>query len=43
MWHNYTAAIAAAYAKDLLIVIPAVEVENTRKIGETVHAKKSGI
>jgi hypothetical protein len=43
MWHKYAAATAAAYAKDLLTVIPALEVENTRAIGETVHAEKGGI
>jgi hypothetical protein len=43
MWHKYAAAIAEAYAKNLLIVIPSLEVENTRTIGETVQAKKGGI
>ncbi|KAH6666143.1 TPR repeat protein [Halenospora varia] len=40
MWHKYAAAIAAAYAKDLLTVIPALEVENTRTIGEIIYAEK---
>jgi nucleoside phosphorylase len=47
MWHKYAAATAAAtaaaYAKDLLTVIPALEVEYTRTIGETVHSEKGGI
>lgn len=40
MWHKYAAATAAAYAKDLLTVIPSLEVENTRTIRETVQAEK---
>ena len=43
MWHKYAAAASAAYAKDLLTVIPALEVENTRTIGETVRTEKGGI
>jgi hypothetical protein len=43
MWHKYAAATATAYAKELLTIIPSLEVENTRIIRETVHAKKGGI
>lgn len=43
MWHKYAAATAAAYAKDLLTVIPSLEVKNTQTIGETVQAEEGGI
>ena len=34
-WQPYAAAVAAAYAKELLCVIPANQVVPTRPIGET--------
>ena len=43
MWRKYTVATAAAYAKDLLTVIPSLKAEKTRIIWETVQAQKVGI
>jgi hypothetical protein len=43
MWHKYAAATAAAYAKDLLTVIPSLEVKNIQTIRETFYAEKGGI
>ena len=34
-WQPYAAAVAAAYAKELLCVTPANKVVRTRTIGET--------
>ncbi|KAK1512120.1 pfs domain-containing protein [Colletotrichum tamarilloi] len=33
-WQNYAAIVAAAYAKELLLVMEGMNVEQTRKIGE---------
>jgi nucleoside phosphorylase len=43
IWHKYAAATAAAYAKDLLTVIPSLGVENTWTIEQTVLAEKGRI
>jgi nucleoside phosphorylase len=37
-WHGYAALSAAAYAKDLLIRIPASKVEAEKKIGNLIHS-----
>ena len=43
-WQGYAAAIAAAYAKELLSIIPTSQVENTRTVAEAIsEASKSAL
>ena len=40
-WQPYAAGIAAAYAKELLSVIPPADVEKTRKAAEAIQSASS--
>ena len=40
-WQSYAAGIAAAHAREILLVVPPIDVEKTRTAGEAIWSASS--